>query len=140
MNRWIVLVAAAFLLAACNKNAGPEYSTPAEFGAVGFYPSEVRPDRPVTVSVPVTSRYGFSRIFIVYALNGDRSDVRQASPRMLTREITSLTYEGDLPKQRAGTKVTFQVCAVTAYGVSAFSATGEYTVGAADGSGADAAE
>ena len=135
MKPWIVLAAGVVSLASCNKNVGPEYSTPAEFGEVSFYPSEVRSDRAVTVSVPVMSRYGFSRIFIAYALNDDRSDVRNASPRMLTREITSLTYEGDIPRQRAGTKVTFQVCAVTAYSVSAFSAAGEYTVGEADGSG-----
>lgn len=128
MRSVLLAAVAALCLAACNSKPGPEQTTPAEFGEVTFYPTVVTPETKVTVSVPVTSQYGLTSVYIVYMRNEDPSDVKFTAPKYLTREITSLTYEGTIPEQKAGTKVTFQVCALTAYNVPSFSQIKEYTV------------
>ena len=65
---------AALSLFACNSSQGPEYTTPAEFGPVSFYPAVIKSDTDVTVEVPVTSEYGFSRVALVTRNGPDHLD------------------------------------------------------------------
>lgn len=129
MNARLFTVVAALCLAACNPDPGPEQTTPAEFGVVSFYPAEITSETDVTVEVPVTSEYGFSRVDIIYMLNDDSSNVKTESTRYFpSREIMSFIYSGKIPRQKAGCKVTFQVRAITAYNVVSYSQILSYTV------------
>ena len=139
MKKLLFGAAAALCLAACNSKLGPEYTTPAEFGEVNFYPKaeKITSETSVTVEVPVQSLYGFSVIYIVYMLNDDTSDVKNTAPKYLNKEITSHTYIGTIPKCKAGDKVTFQVCAITYYKVPSYSPVYSYTVAAGEEEGGD---
>ena len=129
MKKLLFAAVAVLCLAACNSDPGPEQTTPAEFGAVSFYPAEITSETDVTVEVPVTSEYGFSRVDVVYMLDDDSSDVKVASPRMFpSAEVTSFTYSGKIPKQKGGKKVTFQVRAITFHNVASYSQIRSYTV------------
>ena len=135
MKTRLFTVVAALSLLACNSSQGPERTTPAEFGEVSFSPAVIRADADVTVEVSVTSRYGFSRVDIVYWLDDDESDVRAVSPYPFptapTAAEASLSYSGKIPGQKAGRKVTFRVRAITFYNVPSYSQPREYTVPAA---------
>lgn len=136
MKKPLSALLALLCLAACNSTPGPEHTTPAEFGEVIYFPTEVTSETPVTVEVPVTSQYGFSRVDIVYMLDDDKSDVKAVSPRIFpSAEITSFTYNGTIPKQPAGKKVTFQVRAITSYNVPSYSQPRFYTVPAEEEGG-----
>lgn len=43
-------------------------------------------------------------------------------------DVTSFDYEGVIPRQRAGRKVTFRIRAITAYNVPSYTQLREYTV------------
>lgn len=137
MKKLLSAVLALLCLAACNSTPGPEHTTPAEFGEVTYFPTEVTSETPVTVEVPVTSQYGFSRVDIVYMLDDDYSDVRAVSPRVFpSAEITSFTYNGTISnKKLAGKKVTFQVRAITFHNVPSYSQPRSYTVPAEEEGG-----
>lgn len=128
MKKLLIVLAAAVLLAACNSKPGPEHSTPAEFGEVTLSPLRLSSETDVVVKVPVTSRYGFRNVGIVYMLDSDESDVRTTSVLPVDKNITDFTYEGTIPRQKAGTKVSFRVRAITAYKVTSYSQEMSYTI------------
>lgn len=128
MKKLLIVLAAGALLVACNSKPGPEHSTPAEFGEVTLSPVRLSSETDVVVKVPVSSRYGFRNVGIVYMLGGDESDVRTASIFQVEKNITDFTYEGIIPRQKAGTEVNFRVRAITAYKVTSYSQQMSYTI------------
>lgn len=128
MKKLLFAFAAASLLAGCNSKPGPEHTTPAEFGEVILLPVRLSSETDVVVKVPVTSQYGFRNVGIVYMLDGDESNVRTASIVPAEKDVTSFTYEGTIPRQKAGTKVSFRVRAITAYKVTSYSEEVTYTI------------
>lgn len=128
MKKLLFALAAALMLAACNSKPGPEHTTPAEFGEVTLSPVRLSSEKDVVVTVPVTSRFGFRNVGIVYMLDGDESDVRTASDHPVAKDITSFTYTGTIPRQKAGRTVTFWVRAITSYNVASYSQQMSYTI------------
>lgn len=129
MKRLWLAAVAVLCLTACNSELGPEDTTPPTLGELTYYPAEITPKTVVTASIPVSCPYGFSYICIYYWVGEDVSKVEATAWRTLTEEITSLTYEGKLPRMKAGTKVSFQVCAVSSHNVPAITPVKTYTVG-----------
>ena len=105
-------------LSACNPDRGPEYTTPAEFGEVTVSPQTMAFDSEVRVKVSVSCPYGLRNVCILYMLDGDEPPA----------DVTSFDYEGVIPRQRAGRKVTFRIRAITAYNVPSYTQLREYTV------------
>lgn len=113
-------------LSACNPDRGPEYTTPAEFGEVTVSPQIMSFDSEVRVKVSVSCPYGLRNVCILYMLDGDESDVRTVAKTEPPADVTSFDYEGVIPRQRAGRKVTFRIRAITAYNVPSYAASGIY--------------
>lgn len=128
-----LLLAAALLcglaLASCNKELGPEYKTPPQIGDVTFVPAAVQPDQAVAVSAPVTCPYGLDAIYIVYWLDDNMEAAEMDGLRRYTKEQTSVNYSGNIKEQKAGTKVSFIVVAVSPYNAMAVTKQFDYTVG-----------
>ena len=99
-------------LSACNPDRGPEYTTPAEFGEVTVSPQTMAFDSEVRVKVSVSCPYGLRNVCILYMLDGDESDVRTVAKTEPPADVTSFDYEGVIPRQRAGRKVTFRIRAL----------------------------
>lgn len=99
-------------LSACNPDRGPEYTTPAEFGEVTVSPQIMAFDSEVRVKVSVSCPYGLRNVCILYMLDGDESDVRTVAKTEPPADVTSFDYEGVIPRQRAGRKVTFRIRAI----------------------------
>lgn len=99
-------------LSACNPDRGPEYTTPAEFGEVTVSPQTMAFDSEVRVKVSVSCPYGLRNVCILYMLDGDESDVRTVAKTEPPADVTSFDYEGVIPRQRAGRKVTFRIRAI----------------------------
>lgn len=97
-------------LSACNPDRGPEYTTPAEFGEVTVSPQTMAFDSEVRVKVSVSCPYGLRNVCILYMLDGDESDVRTVAKTEPPADVTSFDYEGVIPRQRAGRKVTPDTC------------------------------
>lgn len=106
----------------------PEYTTPAEFGEVTVSPQTMAFDSEVRVKVSVSCPYGLRNVCILYMLDGDESDVRTVAKTEPPADVTSFDYEGVIPRQRAGRKVTFRIRAITAYNVPSYTQLREYTV------------
>lgn len=123
------VAAGVLLLTGCNKESGPESRTPATFGKVS-YPATVEAGLPVRVRVPVESEYGFLQISIFYTEGSTPDETKEADVQLLTGDLKTVVYEGVIPKtaQKAGQKVTFRVCARTAYHVVSYSEQCSYTV------------
>ena len=124
----LLTVLAAMSLSACNPDRGPEYTTPAEFGEVTVSPQIMAFDSEVRVKVSVSCPYGLRNVCILYMLDGDESDVRTVAKTEPPADVTSFDYEGVIPRQRAGRKVTFRIRAITAYNVPSYTQLREYTV------------
>ena len=124
----LLTVLAAMSLSACNPDRGPEYTTPAEFGEVTVSPQTMAFDSEVRVKVSVSCPYGLRNVCILYMLDGDESDVRTVAKTEPPADVTSFDYEGVIPRQRAGRKVTFRIRAITAYNVPSYTQLREYTV------------
>lgn len=107
-------------LSACNPDRGPEYTTPAEFGEVTVSPQTMAFDSEVRVKVSVSCPYGLRNVCILYMLDGDESDVRTVAKTEPPADVTSFDYEGVIPRQRAGRKVTFRIRALTLAFAEAF--------------------
>lgn len=130
MKKLLIMAVAACCLAACNKELGPEYKVAPVISGVAFSPQKVHAGENVHVSATVTSEYGFTGISILYSLNEDPSTTEEPKDLVWygSEKDKSKKYEATIKGQKAGTKVTFQVLAVSAYGVYAFSEVGEYIV------------
>ncbi len=128
MKKLLLAAAAVCCLAACNKELGPEYKTPPEISEVSFKTTGIAADEVVTVSAMLTCTYGLQYGWIAYYLNEDESDVTRTNPYMYAKNQTSATFSGKIPGQKAGTKVTFQVLATSAYQVPVWTNTYTYTV------------
>lgn len=129
MKKLLIMAVAACCLAACNKELGPEYKVAPVISGVTFSPQEVHAGENVHVSATVTSEYGFTGISILRALNDDETKVKEEGAWLSTNKTdTEKRYSGTIGKEKAGTKVTFQILAVSAYSVYTFSEVYEYTV------------
>ena len=129
MKKLLIMAVAACCLAACNKELGPEYKVAPVISGVTFSPQEVHAGENVHVSATVTSEYGFTGISILRALNDDETQVKEEGAWLSSNKTdTEKRYSGTIGKEKAGTKVTFQILAVSAYGVYTFSEVYEYTV------------
>ena len=119
MKKLLIMAVAACCLAACNKELGPEYKVAPVISNVSCSPGldDVHAGDDVRVTATVTSEYGFTGISILRALNDDETKVKEEG-----------AWLGTIGKEKAGTKVTFQILAVSAYGVYTFSEVYEYTV------------
>lgn len=124
----LLVVTLVITLAACNKDLGPEYSTSPVFGEMNYTPILVTPESPVSVSAVITSEYGLQSAWIVYYLNEDEMEIKTTAPYYYTEANTSVIFKGSIPKQKAGTKVTFQVRAITPYNVLGGGEVSTYTV------------
>ena len=105
-------------LSACNPDRGPEYTTPAEFGEVTVSPQTMAFDSEVRVKVSVSCPYGLRNVCILFMLDGDESDVRTVAKTEPPADVTSFDYEGVIPRQRAGRKVTFRIQCALLYAAS----------------------
>lgn len=128
MKKLLLLVAAACCMAACNKELGPEYRTPPQLGEVTYTPTDVQADNVVTVRVPITSTYGLYSGWIVYWLGEDQENAKSTTPYFYTKSDTSVIFEGKIPAQEAGSKVSFVVAAMNPYSVLASTQVYNYTV------------
>ena len=131
MKKLLIMAVAACCLAACNKELGPEYKVAPGIANVSCSPGrdEVHAGDDVRVTATVTSEYGFTGISILRALNDDETKVKEEGAWLSTNKTdTEKRYSGTIGKEKAGTKVTFQILAVSAYGVYTFSEVYEYTV------------
>lgn len=128
MKKLLLAAAAVCCLAACNKELGPEYKTPPQISEVSYKTTGIAADEVVSVSATFTSVYGLQYGWIAYYLNEDDSDVKQTNPYMYSKNQTSATFTGKIPGQKAGTKVTFQVLATSAYQIPAWTEVYTYTV------------
>lgn len=113
-------------LSACNPDRGPEYTTPAEFGEVTVSPQIMSFDSEVRVKVSVSCPYGLRNVCILYMLDGDESDVRTVAKTEPPADVTSFDYEGVIPRQRAGRKVTFRIRAIGIQCTLLYAASGIY--------------
>ena len=93
MKKLLFAAAAVWLLAACNKELGPEYETPPVFDEVTF----------TTVSCP----YKVKQVWLAYFVDGDESNVVTTKP--FNYDATTVTFKERIPGQKAGAKVSFQV-------------------------------
>lgn len=84
----------------------------------------------VRVTATVTSEYGFTGISILYSLNEDPETTEEPKDQVWfgSEKDKSKNYKATIEGQKAGTKVTFQILAVSAYSVYTFSEVYEYTV------------
>jgi len=129
MKRFFPLVIAGLLLAACNsKELGPEYTTVARFGAVSYAPAVVTSNDAVVVSVPITSEYGLQQAFLLYWLDGNTEAPVRTQPIPYLETSQAVTFSSRIPRQSVGTKVGFQVVAITHYGVWSWTDPTTYTV------------
>lgn len=130
MKKLLIMAVAACCLAACNKELGPEYKVAPVISNVSCSPGldDVHAGDDVRVTATVTSEYGFTGISILRALNDDETKVKEEGAWLSTNKTdTEKRYSGTIGKEKAGTKVTFQILAVSAYSVYTFSEY-EYTV------------
>lgn len=128
MKRLVLALAAVFCLVACRKELGPEYTTAPEFGEVVITPVVPDSEQEVSLRVPITSQYGLHAAQTAYVLDDDPEKIENTAPVFYTKENTSVVYNAVIPKQKAGTKVSYQVMAMTPYGVLAVTPIMEYTV------------
>lgn len=128
MKKLLLAAAAALCLASCNKELGPEYTTAAEIGTITMLPAVPTDADEVTITAPVTSAYGLHAVRIAYQLDGNAETAKFTTPVYYTKDNTSVTFKGTIPAQKAGTKVEYQVQAITPYSVFAFSELKSYTV------------
>ncbi len=128
MKKILLALAALWCLAGCNSELGPEYRTGAVFGEVLFNGEGITAEDTVPVTVEITSQYGLNSVFITYELDGKSDELKATNPYYYTKNTTTLRFSDSIPKQKAGTKVRFQVCAYTPYGVVSVSDLKTYTV------------
>ena len=123
MKKLLIMAVAACCLAACNKELGPEYKVAPVISGVTFSPQEVHAGENVHVSATVTSEYGFTGISILYSLNEDPETTEEPKDQVWfgSEKDKSKNYKATIEGQKAGTKVTFQILAVSAYSVYTFS-------------------
>lgn len=127
MKKLCFAALALLLLAACNQELGPEYTTPPQFGVITFSPITPKATQEVTVNAQITSTYGLQAAQIVFRLNDDQKQ-DATKPFYYKETDVSVNFKGVIPKQVPGTKVTFQVIAVTPHGVLNGSKPYSYTV------------
>lgn len=137
MKKMFLAAAAVALsvLTACNEELGPEYSTAAEFGEVRKTPVLVTPADEVSVEVVVNSTYGLNAVWVAYFLNDDIDSSKSSKTTFYQGQSqTSVIYKAQnvIPAQEVGTKVSFQVLAMTPFSVLSGTQLYTYTVTEAD--------
>lgn len=128
MRLFLLALIGILCLASCSKERGLEHETPAEFGTVVYPQFGITSVVDVLVKADVTCPYGLARICIGYVLDEKYSVCNYTTPQYYTEENTSVSFEGFIPKQKAGVRVEFWVVANTTYGVESYSEIYEYTV------------
>ena len=129
MKKLLFAAAAVWLLAACNKELGPEYETPPVFDEVTFTTATqpdkitepVKVDEVVWVNATVSCPYKVKQVWLAYFVDGDESNVvTTKSPQKAEKvtvnytgnfnyDATTVTFKERIPGQKAGAKVSFQV-------------------------------
>ena len=115
MKKLLFAAAAVWLLAACNKELGPEYETPPVFDEVTFTTATqpdkitepVKVDEVVWVNATVSCPYKVKQVWLAYFVDGDESNVVTTKP--FNYDATTVTFKERIPGQKAGAKVSFQV-------------------------------
>lgn len=118
MKKLLFAAAAVWLLAACNKELGPEYETPPVFDEVTFTTATqpdkitepVKVDEVVWVNATVSCPYKVKQVWLAYFVDGDESNVVTTTP--FNYDATTVTFRERIPGQKAGAKVSFQVLPV----------------------------
>lgn len=88
MKKLLFAAAAVWLLAACNKELGPEYETPPVFDEVTFTTATqpdkitepVKVDEVVWVNATVSCPYKVKQVWLAYFVDGDESNVVTTKP------------------------------------------------------------
>lgn len=115
MKKLLFAAAAVWLLAACNKELGPEYETPPVFDEVTFTTATqpdkitepVKVDEVVWVNATVSCPYKVKQVWLAYFVDGDESNVVTTKP--FNYDATTVTFKERIPGQKVGAKVSFQV-------------------------------
>lgn len=92
MKKLLFAAAAVWLLAACNKELGPEYETPPVFDEVTFTTATqpdkitepVKVDEVVWVNATVSCPYKVKQVWLAYFVDGDESNVGRLSLSITT--------------------------------------------------------
>ena len=108
MKKLLFAAAAVWLLAACNKELGPEYETPPVFDEVTFTTATqpdkitepVKVDEVVWVNATVSCPYKVKQVWLAYFVDGDESNVVTTKP--FNYDATTVTFKERIPGQKAG--------------------------------------
>lgn len=131
MKKLVVAIFAILAFAACNKELEPEYTTPPVFSNVKLVNTPVTAADKGRFTATVASQYGLQTVMILYYLDDKNSNLDIKSEKMLFNiapNATTQNVEGQIPVQKVGTKVTYQLVAYSYYMVQGGSAVGTYTV------------
>ena len=98
MKKLLFAAAAVWLLAACNKELGPEYETPPVFDEVTFTTATqpdkitepVKVDEVVWVNATVSCPYKVKQVWLAYFVDGDESNVVTTTP--FNYDATTVTF------------------------------------------------
>lgn len=151
MKKMLFLALVAMTVAtmtACNKEhqSGPEHQTPTDIEGIVFWSkgknpsSPIAADQPVVVNATLSNPYRLYLALIRYTVDQSAvttpsedyepgvertaSEVEYEHDRLQTRAI----YQGEIPKQPVGSKVSFYIWTISPFGVVSYSFPQEYTV------------
>lgn len=151
MKKMLFLALVAMTVAtmtACNKEhqSGLEYQTPTDIEGIVFWSkgknpsSPIAADQPVVVNATLSNPYRLYLALIRYTVDQSAvttpsedyepgvertaSEVEYEPDRLQTRAI----YQGEIPKQPVGSKVSFYIWTISPFGVVSYSFPQEYTV------------
>ena len=114
MKKLLFAAAAVWLLAACNKELGPEYETPPVFDEVTFTTATqpdkitepVKVDEVVWVNATVSCPYKVKQVWLAYFVDGDESNVVTTTP--FNYDATTVTFRERIPDRRPERKCRFR--------------------------------
>lgn len=131
MKKLFLAALAVAALAACNTKVGPEYTTRPHITEVGFTPEKVTSVDKVSIRATVTSKYGLQRVLVSYYIGEMTADTKVQTAfdkYYAVKGETTKSIEATIAAQPAGTKVTFQIAAISHYNIGGASQTYTYTV------------
>lgn len=114
MKKLLFAAAAVWLLAACNKELGPEYETPPVFDEVTFTTATqpdkitepVKVDEVVWVNATVSCPYKVKQVWLAYFVDGDESNVVTTKP--FNYDATTVTFKEGFRDRRPERKCRFR--------------------------------
>lgn len=128
MKRILHWVCAAALcgLAGCGSDSEPVAGEPTLFSNVVF-PTEVNPGEKVVVKADLWNTDELYSAWLVYYLDNEVEKTSEVS-QIRFKPTQSAVFTGEIPGQKAGTKVTFQLAAWSVAGIFTPSEVFTYTV------------